>query len=78
VTLANIYTVSKLIKEFKKRSELFDDNLELGLEDLDVVFALDFLKVVAVVPYFSLFLCLFLASTYCHSATHMVVTWKSC
>jgi hypothetical protein len=34
--------------------------------------------IVAVAPYFSLFLCLFLAGAYCHSATHMVVTWMPC
>jgi hypothetical protein len=33
---------------------------------------------VVVAPYFSLFLCLFLAGAYCHSATHMVVTWMPC
>jgi hypothetical protein len=27
---------------------------------------------------FFAFLCLFLASAYCHSATHMIVTWTPC
>jgi hypothetical protein len=33
---------------------------------------------VAVVPYFLLSLCLFFASAYCHSATHMIVIWMPC
>jgi hypothetical protein len=45
VKFANIYIVSKLVKEFNKRSELLDSGFDFELKDLDVIFTLNFLKV---------------------------------
>jgi hypothetical protein len=42
---ADVYSVSKLVKKFDKRSKPLDSSFDFGLEDLDTVFALDFLKV---------------------------------
>jgi hypothetical protein len=41
----NIYSVSKLVEKLNKRSELFDSGLDFRLEDLDAIFALNFLEV---------------------------------
>jgi hypothetical protein len=42
---ADVYSVSKLVEKFDKRSKPLDSGFDFGLEDLDTVFALDFLKV---------------------------------
>jgi hypothetical protein len=45
IKFANVYIISKLVKEFDKESEPFDSGSNCGLEDLDAIFTLDFLEV---------------------------------
>jgi hypothetical protein len=45
VKLADVYVVSDLVEKFDERSKPFDGGFDFGLEDLDAVFALDFLEV---------------------------------
>jgi hypothetical protein len=43
--LADIYAVSELVEKFDERSEPLDSGFDFGLEDLDAIFALNFLEV---------------------------------
>jgi hypothetical protein len=43
--LADVYAVSKLVEKFDERSEPLDSGFDFGLEDLDAIFALNFLEV---------------------------------
>jgi hypothetical protein len=43
--LADVYAVSELVEKFDERSEPLDSGFDFGLEDLDAIFALNFLKV---------------------------------
>jgi hypothetical protein len=45
VELTDVYAVSELVEEFDKRCEPLDSGFDFRLEDLDAVFALDFLEV---------------------------------
>jgi hypothetical protein len=81
VEFANVYAIGELVEKFDERSEPLDSGFDFGLEDLDAVFALNFLEVdedCRGCALFFAFLCLFLAGAYCYSATHMVVTWTPC
>jgi hypothetical protein len=42
---ADVYTISKLVKKSDERSKPLDGGFDFGLEDLDAIFALDFLEV---------------------------------
>jgi hypothetical protein len=42
---ADIYAFSELVKEFDEGGKPLDGGFDFGLEDLDVVFALNFLEV---------------------------------
>jgi hypothetical protein len=42
---ADVYAVSELVEKFDERSKPLDGGFDLGLEDLDAIFALDFLEV---------------------------------
>jgi hypothetical protein len=42
---ANVYAVSKLVKEFNEESESFNNGLNFKLEDLDMVFTLNLFEV---------------------------------
>jgi hypothetical protein len=43
--LADVYAVSELVEEFDERSKPLDSGFDFGLEDLDAIFALNFLEV---------------------------------
>jgi hypothetical protein len=43
--LADVYAVSELVKKFDERCKLLDSGFDFGLEDLDTIFALNFLEV---------------------------------
>jgi hypothetical protein len=45
VELAYIYAVGELVEKFDKRSEPLDSGFDFRLENLDAVFALNFLEV---------------------------------
>jgi hypothetical protein len=45
VELACVHMVRELVKEFDERSELLNSGFNLGSENLDVIFTLDFLEV---------------------------------
>jgi hypothetical protein len=45
VKFADIYAVSKLVKEFDERSKPLDGGFDFRLEDFDTVFTLDFPEV---------------------------------
>jgi hypothetical protein len=45
VELADIHAIGELVKKFDERGKPFDGGLDLGLKDLDVIFALYFLEV---------------------------------
>jgi hypothetical protein len=43
--LADVYAVSELVEKFDERSKPLDGGFDFGLEDLDAIFALNFLEV---------------------------------